>query len=96
MLSALRDFSAPVKLEVAGQTDDDLVFLLAHDSDSFSRWEASQALQRGLLLQLYAAAKDDSKVPFPLRFRPSLVAHQRLCRFQSAENAAEVEEPSGF
>ena len=30
--SLLRDFSAPVKMEVEGQTDDDLVFLLAHDT----------------------------------------------------------------
>lgn len=30
--SLLRDFSAPVKMEVKGQSDDDLVFLLAHDT----------------------------------------------------------------
>ena len=30
--SLLRDFSAPVKMEVKGQTDDDLIFLLAHDT----------------------------------------------------------------
>lgn len=30
--SLLRGFSAPVKMAVEGQTDDDLVFLLAHDT----------------------------------------------------------------
>jgi len=30
--SLLRDFSAPVKMEVKGQTDEDLIFLLAHDT----------------------------------------------------------------
>ena len=30
--SLLRDFSAPAKMEVKGQTDDDLIFLLAHDT----------------------------------------------------------------
>lgn len=30
--SLLRNFSAPVKMEVKSQTDDDLIFLLAHDT----------------------------------------------------------------
>lgn len=35
--SVLRNFSAPVRLEVEGQTDDNLLFLFAHDSDPFNR-----------------------------------------------------------
>ena len=35
--SILRDFSAPVKLNVEGQTDEQLLFLFAHDSDPFNR-----------------------------------------------------------
>ena len=62
VLSVLRGFSAPVKLEVDGQTEEDLVFLLGHDTDSFSKWEAGQTLQRTLLLELYNAAADESKV----------------------------------
>jgi len=42
--------------QVEGQTDEDLTFLLAHDTDLFSRWESSQRLGRQLLLSLYAAA----------------------------------------
>ncbi|GLC52687.1 hypothetical protein PLESTB_000657300 [Pleodorina starrii] len=54
--SLLRGFSAPVKMEVEGQTDEQLLFLLAHDSDPFNRWEAGQRLSKKLLLKLYAAA----------------------------------------
>ncbi|KAK9918305.1 hypothetical protein WJX75_003036 [Coccomyxa subellipsoidea] len=54
--SLLRDFSAPVKLEVEGQTEDELVFLLAHDKDAFCRWEAGQRLLRSLLTSLYTSA----------------------------------------
>ncbi|MDK2777865.1 MAG: aminopeptidase N [Pseudomonadota bacterium] len=42
-LSLFRDFSAPVKVEFA-QSDDDLLFLLQHDSDGFNRWDAGQRL----------------------------------------------------
>lgn len=35
--SLLRDFSAPVKLEVVGQTQEDLTFIMAHDTDAFNR-----------------------------------------------------------
>ncbi len=45
-----------------GQSEEDLLFLLARDTDSFSKWEASQTLQRSLLLKLYNAAKEGSEV----------------------------------
>ncbi len=41
--SLLRGFSAPVKLEF-DYTPEQLMFLMAHDSDSFNRWEAGQQL----------------------------------------------------
>ncbi len=71
--SLLRGFSAPVNMEVKGQSDEDLMFLLAHDSDAFSRWEAGQVLARKLLLQLYHAAADSSQVSFDLS--PSILCH---------------------
>lgn len=43
IISALRNFSAPVILEFE-QSDKELLFLLTHDSDPFNRWEASQRL----------------------------------------------------
>ncbi|KAG1656781.1 hypothetical protein FOA52_007829 [Chlamydomonas sp. UWO 241] len=54
-LSVLRGFSAPVKLTVLGQSDEQLLFLFANDSDPFNRWESGQRLLKKLLLQLYTA-----------------------------------------
>lgn len=36
--SMLRDFSAPVKLTIDGETDEDLLLMLAHDSDPVNRY----------------------------------------------------------
>lgn len=58
--SLLRGLSAPVHLSVEGQTDEDLLLLLANDTDSFNRWEAGQVLAKKLLRALYAAAKDSN------------------------------------
>jgi aminopeptidase N len=55
--SLLRDFSAPVVLDYA-YSDDDLAFLLAHDSDPFNRWEAGQRLATRRLLALAAGSGD--------------------------------------
>ena len=41
--SLLRNFSAPVRVNYP-YTDDDLLFLMAHDSDAFNRWESAQKL----------------------------------------------------
>lgn len=49
--------SAPVKLVVEGQRDEDLTFLMANDSDPFNRWESGQRLTRKLLLKLYEGAQ---------------------------------------
>lgn len=54
--SLLRNFSAPVTMTIDGQTDEDLTFLMAHDTDAFNKWDAAQRLARGLLLSLYNAA----------------------------------------
>ncbi|VAW11025.1 Membrane alanine aminopeptidase N [hydrothermal vent metagenome] len=43
VLSMNRNFSAPVILD-AGHSEDDLLILLAHDSDGFNRWQAAQSL----------------------------------------------------
>jgi aminopeptidase N len=48
--SLLRGFSAPVKLTFP-YTDADLAFLMAHDSDPFNRWDASQRLALGVILR---------------------------------------------
>jgi aminopeptidase N len=48
--SLLRSFSAPVRLQYR-YTDDELAFLMAHDSDDFNRWDAGQRLITKILLQ---------------------------------------------
>ncbi len=54
--SLLRGFSAPVRLRMKREPED-LAFLMAHDSDSFSRWEAGQELATRLLLSLSDRAR---------------------------------------
>ncbi len=49
--SLLRDFSAPVKLNY-DYKDDDLLFLMLHDGDSFNRWDAGQQLAVRLIFRL--------------------------------------------
>jgi aminopeptidase N len=58
VLSALRGFSAPVKLTTDAPTKDAYV-LLAADPDLFNRWEAGQTLARGLILGRAAGAVDE-------------------------------------
>lgn len=62
-------------MQVEGQTEDELVFLLAHDKDAFCRWEAGQRILRGLLTSLYTAASA-SKVASVTR----LPCHARCCQ----------------
>jgi aminopeptidase N len=50
-----RGFSAPIRL-VVDRGVDELAFLLAHDTDTFNRWEAGQELGRRLLLELVPLA----------------------------------------
>jgi aminopeptidase N len=52
VLSVLRGFSAPVVSTVLGQSVDDLRFLMTHDTDSFNRWDASQALATRAVLTM--------------------------------------------
>jgi aminopeptidase N len=58
VLSLLRDFSAPVRL-VYPMSDEELLFLLAHDTDPFNRWESSVKLLTKYLLALADGKKID-------------------------------------
>ncbi len=49
--SLLRGFSAPVKIKI-DLSNDELGFLMAHDSDDFNRWDAGQQLGVNLGLAL--------------------------------------------
>lgn len=72
--SLLRNFSAPVVLEY-DYSDDDLAFLMAHDSDAFNRWEAGQRLATRRLLALTKAAQQaGSKLSVDVALSDSLRA----------------------
>ena len=66
--SLLRNYSAPVKLRM-DLSDDQLAFLLAHDSDDFNRWEAGQKLGSRVVLGLV----DDLRAGRELRLNDRLV-----------------------
>jgi aminopeptidase N len=66
--SLLRNFSAPVIVEY-DYGNDELAFLLAHDSDPFNRWEAGQRLATRELLALAARASAGQ----PLEMNDALV-----------------------
>ena len=62
--SLLRGFSAPVKLQ-APRSEEELTFLMAHDSDPFARWEAGQQLGARLILDMVAARKAGKPMVVP-------------------------------
>ncbi|MCB1621324.1 MAG: aminopeptidase N [Thiothrix sp.] len=55
--SLLRGFSAPVRLNF-DYDDNDLLFLMRHDTDAFNRWDAGQRLAMQTLLNLLEARED--------------------------------------
>jgi len=80
--SILRGFSAPVNL-LATRSDEELAFLMAHESDSFNRWEASQQLCTRVMLAMadaHAAGK-------PVGGAPSLLLE--ACRATLVESGGD-------
>jgi len=59
VLSLLRGFSAPVKLEFE-RPDDELAFCMAHDQDEFNRWEAGQQMGLRIILRMVEAQQQGS------------------------------------
>lgn len=64
VLSLLRGFSAPVKLEQQRSLEE-LAFLLSHDSDTFNRWEAGQQLFGQIILALVADVQQGRELQLP-------------------------------
>lgn len=60
-LSCLREFSAPVKIELE-QSNHELAHLMAHDSDAFNRWESSQKLTQRLLWKCVENHKNNKDI----------------------------------
>ncbi|HUY03252.1 MAG TPA: aminopeptidase N, partial [Rhodocyclaceae bacterium] len=66
--SLLRGFSAPVILDFP-YSDEELVHLLAHDSDAFNRWEAGQRLASRLILAATASISAGGAPTWPEGYR---------------------------
>jgi aminopeptidase N len=71
VLSINRGFSAPIILK-QNITQAELLFLMAHDSDSFNRWEAAQSLGKALIAKTYAALKAKKTLPNVEKFAAAL------------------------
>jgi aminopeptidase N len=69
--SLLRDFSAPVNLTI-DLAEEDLAFLMSHDSDEFNRWQASQDYATRLLVAAVAAQTEEKPAPSPMAFIDAL------------------------
>ncbi len=81
--SLLRNFSAPVIVEHR-YSDAELVFLSAHDSDAFNRWEAGQRLAIAMLMSLTDAVEAGR----PLSVDDSVVAMLRATLLDPALSPA--------
>ena len=68
VLSLLRGFSAPIKLNNA-QSLEELAFLLSYDNDHFNRWEAGQKLAATIIFSLIDAIQQHK----PLTLNPILI-----------------------
>ena len=59
-------------LEDDALSDDDLLFLMSHDSDAFNRWQAGQDYATRLLIASVKALRKDKAPPDPSRFIEAL------------------------
>ena len=64
VLSLLRGFSAPVIVK-GKHSNAELAFLMAHDSDSFNRWDAGQSLLINVLLTLVNDIQQKQSLSIP-------------------------------
>ncbi|WP_028582418.1 aminopeptidase N [Desulfogranum japonicum] len=64
VLSFLRNFSAPVKVKIE-RSSEELGLLMAHDPDSFNRWDASQQLMANAILEQLEIESDQASVQAP-------------------------------
>ncbi len=69
--SILRGFSAPVNLTL-DLSDDDLEFLIEHDSDTYTRWQAAQDYATRILLAAVTAFRNNQRPVKPVRYCAAL------------------------
>jgi len=85
--SFLRNFSAPVKLNYA-YTNNEFVFLMANDTDTFNRWDAGQRFATEWLLAAVEVVKTNTILPDATRFIESLAV---VLRDESIDSAFKAE-----
>ncbi len=66
--SVLRQFSAPVNLKIE-RSNETLAFLMAHDNDSFTQWDAAQTLASNVILDLTRQVQQGESLSAPSHFR---------------------------
>jgi aminopeptidase N len=93
VLSINRGFSAPVTL-TTGQQDDEMTFLMAHDRDTFNRWEAGQTLARSLILSTMQAMNDGGTPPDIAAFAGALAQTLDSAQLEPAFKAQMLALPS--
>jgi aminopeptidase N len=85
--SLLRGFSAPVILDTE-YSDDQLITLLAHDTDPFNRWEAAQRLALRRAIKLIAEHAEMTRAGVPLELdTPFLEALRSVLRHPGLDAA---------
>lgn len=86
ILSALRGFSAPVKVNIQ-YSEDELYFLMVHDTDPFARWESAQIISTRIILDLARAHGEHKQGEIDQRymeaFRSLLLSEQKDCAMQA-------------
>lgn len=92
VVSLLREFSAPVKLD-DGLTQQELMFLVRHETDGYAKWDASQRLSLECLHQCLKKPLQQECIPETLidAFRHILLDHAL-----DMDLRAELLTPPGF
>lgn len=67
VVSCLRNFSAPIKLNV-DYSNDELMHLMANDTDLYNRYEAKQIMSRKVLKGIIEGVKSGKEVEVPKEF----------------------------
>lgn len=67
----LRGFSAPVKLKV-DYSDDELLFLMQHEQDGFTRWNAGFQLASHLMVQMIKDQQAGKSLIFPQKLSDAM------------------------
>ena len=83
VVSVMRGFSAPVKID-SDATEADLLHQLAHDSDSFNRWQAGQTYATRILVRNVAAIRNGQR---PAEDNAFAAAIGRVLELASADPA---------